>query len=62
MFTNIVKIQNNHHHDKPATTMYPETIGPMAGPAKGATVKIANAFPRIRASHISEIRALWKVN
>jgi hypothetical protein len=58
MFTNMVKIQNNHLHDIPATTMYPETIGPIAGPAKGATVKIANAFPRVCASHISVTRAL----
>jgi hypothetical protein len=62
MFTDMVKIQNNHRHDKPPTMMYPETIGAMAGPANGATVRIDNAFPRICASHISETRALWKVN
>jgi hypothetical protein len=56
--TKNVEIQNTHLHDKPATTTYPATVGPKAGPAKGARVNIAKAFPRVLASQMSEMRAL----
>jgi hypothetical protein len=33
--------------------MYPATVGPRAGPANGASVKIASALPRVSASQLS---------
>ena len=52
---NMVRSQNTHLHETPATAMYPPTIGPSEGPAKGASVKKARAFPRVLASQISDI-------
>ena len=54
----MVMTQNTQRHSTPATFMKPLTVGPRAGPAKGARVKNPSAFPRVLASHISEIRAL----
>ena len=45
-------------HETPATLMKPLTIGPNEGPAKGARVNTARAFPRVSASQISEMTAL----
>jgi hypothetical protein len=58
LLTNIAMIQKTQRQDRPAVTTYPATVGPSAGPAKGAMVKIANAVPRSLAFQISEIRAL----
>jgi hypothetical protein len=54
----IVNIQKSQRHEIPARTTYPDTTGPMPGPANGATVKIARAVPRSFASQMSDMRAL----
>ena len=50
--------QNIQRQDTPATFIKPDTVGPNDGPANGASVKMANAFPRVSASQISEMTAL----
>lgn len=54
-----VRTQNTHRQSTPAVAMKPETMGPSVGPAKGARVKKASASPRVPASQISDIKALW---
>jgi hypothetical protein len=60
--TKKVTIQKTHRHETPATTRYPATVGPIAGPANGATVKIARAVPRLFASQMSDIKALEEIS
>jgi hypothetical protein len=55
--TNIARTQKSHLQDT-LVPMKPAAVGPRAGPAKGATVKTARAFPRMPAFHISDIIAL----
>ena len=55
---NIVRSQNTQRQETPATDMNPLTVGPMEGPANGARVNIAIAFPRVSASQISAMTAL----
>lgn len=55
--TNIASVQNTHRQDA-TCPMNPEAVGPNAGPANGATVNMAIAFPRVPASHMSDMRAL----
>ena len=56
-----VSSQNTHLHDTPAVAIKPLAIGPKLGPANGASVKSASAFPRVSASQMSEITALQVV-
>ena len=59
--TKPVSTQNKFLHDV-LSPMNPATMGPTAGPANGAIVKIAIAFPRMSASKMSDRRALSKVS
>lgn len=54
----IVRTQNTHRQDTPATFIYPATKGPNAGPANGARAKNAHALPLVSTSHTSAISAL----
>ena len=56
-----VNNQKTHRQDTPATPIHPLTVGPIDGPAKGARVNTASAFPRVSASHMSEMTALHKM-
>lgn len=56
--TNRVKTQNSQRQETPALLMYPPTMGPRHGPAKGASAKIAKALPRVPASHMSAMTPL----
>lgn len=56
-----VNSQKTHRHDTPATLIHPLTVGPREGPAKGARVKRASALPRVSASQMSEITALYRI-
>ena len=47
-----VRTQKSHLQLAPEVSMNPPTIGPSAGPAKGARVKRAKAFPRVPASQL----------
>ncbi len=53
-----VRSQKTQRQETPATDMKPLMVGPMAGPANGARVNIAMAFPRVSASQMSAMRAL----
>ena len=55
---NMVNNQNTHLHETPATPMKPPTMGPSDGPANGARVKNAKAFPLVLASQISDMMPL----
>lgn len=49
---NMVKIQNSHLQEIPATCTYPPTIGPSAGPANGVITKMAIAVPLVSLSQL----------
>ena len=51
--TKIVNTQKSQRQDAPPTSIQPETTGPRAGPANGATAKSTIALPRVFASHMS---------
>ncbi len=53
----MVKTQNNHLQSVPLVAMKPPTIGPRAGPAKGAREKIDMAIPRSLGPQMSASRA-----
>lgn len=57
MLTSPANTQKSHLHEI-LSPIKPATIGPSAGPANGATVNKARAFPLVPASQISEIKAL----
>ena len=57
ILTSPASTQNNHLHEI-LSPIKPATIGPSAGPANGATVNKARAFPLVPASQMSEIKAL----
>lgn len=54
---NMVRTQKTQRQLVPDTEIYPETRGARAGPANGATVKNARAFPRAAAFQMSDTRA-----
>lgn len=53
----IVQTQNSHRQSVPDTPMKPPTMGPRAGPAKGAMAKMAIASPRVFGPQMSAMTA-----
>lgn len=58
--TKMARTQNSHLQET-LVEMNPAAVGPRAGPANGATVNTARAFPRMPAFQISDIIALCKI-
>ena len=56
-----VNTQYTQRQETPDTAMKPLTVGPSEGPANGARVKNPRAFPRVLASHMSDMSALAKM-